>query len=53
MLNRGMSFVLYVVVLVVSVSSVMMGLDWLASPPPPVPKSVQTARAPAKPAAQR
>ena len=51
MLNRSMSFILYVVVLVVSVSSVMMGLDWLASPPPPIPQSVQTARAPAKPAA--
>ena len=44
-----MSFVLYVVVLVVSVSSVMMGLDWLSTPPPPVPKSVQTVSAPAKP----
>lgn len=45
-----MSFILYVVVLVVSVSSVMMGLDWLSTPPPPIPKSVQTASAPAKPA---
>ena len=47
---RSMSFVLYAVVLVVSVSSVMMGLDWLSTPPPPVPKSVQTVSAPAKPA---
>ncbi|HZD88710.1 MAG TPA: BA14K family protein [Pseudolabrys sp.] len=46
-----MSFILYVVVLVVSVSSVMMGLDWLSSPPPTLPKSVQTASAPSKPAA--
>jgi hypothetical protein len=44
-----MSFVLYVVVLAVSVTSVMMGLDWLSTPPPPLPKSVQTASAPAKP----
>lgn len=47
--GRGMSFILYVVVLVVSVSSVMMGLDWLSTPPPPIPKSVQTVSAPAKP----
>lgn len=49
--GRGMSFVLYVVVLVVSVTSVMMGIDWLSTPPPPLPKSVQTVSAPAKPAA--
>lgn len=49
--GRGMSFILYVVVLVVSVTSVMMGLDWLSTPPPPLPKSVQTVPAPAKPAA--
>ncbi len=49
--GRGMSFVLYAVVLVVSVASVMMGLDWLSTPPPPLPKSVQTVSAPAKPAA--
>lgn len=53
MLGRGMSFVLYVVVLAVSISSVMMGLDWLSSPPPPVPKSAQVARAPAKPVATK
>ncbi len=46
--GRGMSFILYVVVLVVSLSSVMMGLDWLSTPPPPIPKSVQTASAPVK-----
>jgi hypothetical protein len=51
MLGRGMSFVLYGVVLAVSISSVMMGLDWLSTPPPPVPKSAQVARAPATPAA--
>ncbi len=50
--GRGMSFILYVVVLVVSISSVMMGLDWLSTPPPPVPKSVQTVSLPAKPAAR-
>lgn len=50
--GKGMSFILYVVVLVVSVTSVMMGLDWLSTPPPPVPKSVQTVKAPAKPAPQ-
>ncbi len=49
--GKGMSFVLYVAVLAVSVTSVMMGLDWLSTPPPPVPKSVQTVRAPAKPVA--
>lgn len=46
-----MSFILYVAVLAVSITSVMIGLDWLSSPPPPVPKSVQTVKAPAKPAA--
>lgn len=46
-----MSFILYVVVLVVSVTSVMMGLDWLSTPPPPIPKSVQTVKAPARPVA--
>ncbi len=51
--GKGMSFVLYAVVLVVSVASVMMGLDWLATPPTAVPKSVQTVRAPARPAAPR
>jgi hypothetical protein len=51
MLGRGMSFVLYGVVLAVSISSVMMGLDWLSTPPPPVPKSAQVARAPATPTA--
>jgi hypothetical protein len=49
--GRGMSFILYVVVLVVSLSSVMMGLDWLSTPPPPIPKSVQTVSAPATPKA--
>jgi hypothetical protein len=29
----------------------MMGLDWLSTPPPQVPKSMQTVRAPAKPVA--
>jgi hypothetical protein len=48
--GKGMSFILYVVVLAVSITSVMMGLDWLSTPPPPVPKSVQTVKAPAKPA---
>jgi len=49
--GRGMSFILYVVILLASLSSVMMGLDWLSTPPPPIPKSVQTVSAPAKQAA--
>ena len=51
--GKGVSFLLYAVVLVVSVTSVMMGLDWLSTPPTVVPKSVQTVRAPAKPVAPR
>lgn len=43
-----MSFLLYLVVLVVSVTSVMMGLDWLSSPAPVVRPAVHTASAPAK-----
>ncbi len=43
-----MSFVLYVVVLIVSISSVMMGLDWLSTPPPALHTMVRTASAPAK-----
>jgi len=49
--GKGMSFILYAVVLVVSITSVMIGLDWLSTPPPPIPKSVQTVRAPARPVA--
>jgi hypothetical protein len=49
-----MSFLLYLVVLVVSVTSVMTGLDWLSSPAPLVNHPIHTASAPAKPApAQR
>lgn len=47
--GRSMSFVLYVVVLVVSVSSVMMGLDWFATPPSRLATPSQhTAAAPGK-----
>lgn len=41
------SLFLYVSVLLVSVASVLLGLDWLAAPPPPPGKApVQVARAP-------
>ena len=39
-----MSLVLYAAVLTVSVTSVLLGLDWLASPPPAAVKHVQVAR---------
>jgi hypothetical protein len=45
-----MSFVLYVLVLIASVSSVLLGLDWLASPPQAWrPVQVASQQQPAKP----
>jgi cytoskeletal protein RodZ len=38
-----MSYILYLVVLIVSISSVVFGVDWLAKAPQPSPPATQTA----------
>lgn len=45
-----MSYILYLMVLIVSISSVVFGVDWLSKAPSPNPPATQTATVPATPA---